>query len=423
MKKADKYLWRIGSPPPRLDQHSAVKHRIIESYVRDYISTLMAPAHIPRLQLTLVDGFSGGGAYLDEDGQGLVDGSPALMLRAVREARMSLNLGREKLRDLSVDFEFIDIIPDTTKHLEHWIRGRADEGLIDQTDLARTRVRCGKFLNELPRLIADVKRRKMGERAIFVLDQYAYDQLPMHDIATIMQSMKGSEVILNFNVGSLITFLSDRAANRLPMERVGLDQYIPWERLKYLKLNSQWRQLLQRDIAYGIRQEAGAKFATIFFVRPSRANPWDYWLIHLSNHYKAHEVMKNLHWKNATYFGHELAPGIFTHGYIANDDAAYTQQGGFDFGAQAREECVDGIREHLGGLLFNDANPVCLGDVIQSLATRSPGSTEHFMAAAAQLHRSQDIVIADKNGRVLRPSKGYRMDSVIEANPTPRFLF
>jgi three-Cys-motif partner protein len=84
MKKADKYLWRIGSPPPRLDQHSAVKHRIIESYVRDYISTLMAPAHIPRLQLTLVDGFSGGGAYLDEAGQGLVDGSPALILRAVQ---------------------------------------------------------------------------------------------------------------------------------------------------------------------------------------------------------------------------------------------------------------------------------------------------------------------------------------------------
>lgn len=423
MKKADKYLWRIGSPPPRLDQHSAVKHRIIESYVRDYISTLMAPAHIPRLQLTLVDGFSGGGAYLDEAGQGLVDGSPALILRAVQEARRSLNSGRDKPRELSVDFEFIDAIPDTTQYLEYWLRGRADEGAIDQSDLERTRVRCGKFLQELPRLIADVKRRKMGERAIFVLDQYAYDQLPMHDIATIMRSMKGSEVILNFNVGSLITFLSDRAANRRPMERVGLDQYIPWDQLSRLKLTGEWRHVLQRDIAYGIRKEAGARFATIFFVRPFGVNTWDYWLIHLSNHYKAHEVMKNLHWQNATYFGHELAPGIFMHGYIANDDESYTNQGGFDFGSQAREDCINGIREHLGGQLFNDAKPVRLGDLIQNLATQSPGSTEHFLAAATQLHQSRDIVITDASGRLVRPSKKYRMDSIIEAIPTPRFLF
>lgn len=46
--------------------------------------------------------------------------------------------------------------------------------------------------------------------------------------------------------------------------------------------------------------------------------------------------MKNLHWKNATYFGHELAPGIFMHGYVTNDDESYTNQGGFDFGSQAR---------------------------------------------------------------------------------------
>lgn len=422
MKKADKYQWRIGSPPPRLDQHSAVKHRIIKSYVRDYLTTLMARVTIPRLQLTLVDGFSGGGVYEEEAGTGIIDGSPTLMLRAVQEARLILNQHRDKPRELSVDFEFIDTIPDTTKYLEHWIRCRAEEGLIDPVDLPRTRVRCGKFLDELPRLITDVQRRKAGERAIFVLDQYSYDQLPMHAIAKILRSMKGAEVILNFNVGSLITFLSDRAENRLPMERVGLDSYIPWAHLKELKLNSQWRQVLQRHIAQGIRQEAGARYATIFFVRPSSANPWDYWLIHLSNHYRAHDVMKALHWKNATCFGHELEPGIFMHGYIANDDETYTSQGAFDFGDQSRIDCIDGIREHLGMHLFDSAKPVCLGDLIQSLATQSPGASEHFLAAASQLHQSGDVVITNEEGRILRPAKHYRMDSIIEATPTPRFF-
>lgn len=71
-KKENKYAWRIGSPPPVLEQHSAVKHRIIENYVRNYIQTLMSQAHIPKLQLTLIDGFSGGGCYQVEDANALV---------------------------------------------------------------------------------------------------------------------------------------------------------------------------------------------------------------------------------------------------------------------------------------------------------------------------------------------------------------
>ncbi len=421
MKNAHKYLWRVGSELPRLNQHSAVKHRIIESYVRDYICTLMASPKIPRLQLTLVDGFSGGGAYLDED-ERLVDGSPVLMLRAVREARMLLNEGREKPRDISVDFEFVDIFQDTTQHLQYWLNGRAEEGVVDRSDLERTTVRTGDFLQELPRLISNVKRRKLGERAIFVLDQYAYDQLSMGTLSQIMRTMKGSEVILNFNVGSLITFLSDRAENRLPMERVGLDKYIPWDRLRHLKQDREWRCLFQRFIADGIRKEAGAKYATIFFVRPHGVNRWDYWLVHLSNHFKAHEVMKDLHWKNATYFGHELEPGVFMHGYIANDDENYTQQGGFDFDQGARINCVNGIREYLGRKLFEDSRPVLLRSLIQDLVTQSPGSTEHFMAATSDLHRSRDIVVVDQQGRVKRPSKQYSMDCVVESAKLRRLI-
>ena len=103
MKKGDKYGWRIGSAPPLIEQHSVVKHRIIGAYVREYILTLMSQATIPKLQLTLVDGFSGGGAYLAEDGSGVVDGSPVLMMRAVREARARLNEGRDKLREVAVE--------------------------------------------------------------------------------------------------------------------------------------------------------------------------------------------------------------------------------------------------------------------------------------------------------------------------------
>lgn len=422
MKKGDKYAWRVGYPPPVIEQHSVVKHRIVESYVRDYVMTLMSQATIPKLQLTLVDGFSGGGAYLAEDGSGETDGSPLLMMRAVREARALLNVGREKLRELAVDYEFIDIETDTLAYLRHHLNARADEGAIDRADLARVQVRRADFLDVLPRLIAEVKQRRMGERAIFLLDQYSYDKLPMKDIASILRSLDGAEIILTFNVGSLITFLSDRDANRLPMEKIGLAQYIPWEKIKALKLTQHWRQVLQRHLAHGVRTEAGARFATLFFVRPHGANPWDYWLIHLSNRYKAHEVMKNLHWDNATEFGHELEPGVFMQGYDANRDDAYTGQNTFDFGESAREACINGLHQYFGQLLFSRDGPTSLRDLIEGCATRSPGSTSHMMEAASNLHRSKDIVICGPDGRILRPSKSYPLNSVVEPARTIRLI-
>lgn len=422
MKKRDKYAWRVGSPPPPIEQHSVVKHRIIESYVREYILTLMSQATIPKLQLTLIDGFSGGGAYLAEDGSGEIDGSPLLMMRAVREARARLNSGRDKPREVAVDYEFVDVEPDTVAYLSHRLQARADEGAIERADLARARVSRGDFLRELPRLTATVKQRKMGEHAIFVLDQYSYDKLPMRDIAGILGSLRGAEIILTFNVGSLITFLSDRAANRRPMENIGLAPYIPWEDLKALKLTQQWRQVLQRHLAYGIRKEAGARFATLFFVRPHGANPWDYWLIHLSNRYKAHEVMKDLHWDNATAFGHELEPGVFVQGYDANRDQVYTGQDTFDFGESSREACVNGVHEHFGQVLFGHNGPVTLRSLIEGCAAQSPGSTQHFIQAAANLHRSRDVIISSADGRILRPSKTYKLDSIIEASRTLRLF-
>lgn len=415
-KKEKKYAWRLGSHPPVLEQHSVVKHRIIENYVRDYVLTVMSQVQIPKLQLTLVDGFAGGGCYSAEDGSGFVDGSPLLMMRAVREARARLNVGRNKLREVCVNYEFIDIEPDTVDYLKYWVNARADEQAIDLEDRNRAEIRQASFLAELPRITAAIKERRMGERAVFLLDQYNYDELPMVQMAGILRELKNSEIILTFNVGSLMTYISDHAANRKPMARIGLETYIPWSQIATLKVqeSQRWRQVLQRHVAHGIKTETGARFATLFFVRPLGSNTWDYWLIHLSNHYKAHEVMKDLHWAHATEFGHELEPGVFMQGYDANQDGNYTQQNPFDFGPDARQRCVEGIREHFGQLIASLDKPVPLGNLIYDCASRSPGSTQHFIEAAGVLHHSHDIVICSADGRVRRPSKRYGLDDLVE---------
>lgn len=416
MTTKKKYQWEIGSSLPVLEQHSAVKHRIIEGYVRNYVRTVMAPATIPRLQLTLIDGFSGGGCYDTETGDEIVDGSPLLMMRAIREARILLNVNRNKPREVTANYEFIDLEPKTIEYLKFWINGRNSEGIVDVEDVQRTNICCAKFLDELPRIKAAIKARRMGERAIFLLDQYNYDELPMQEMAGILKDIEKSEIILTFNVGSLLTFISDQEANRKPVAKIGLDRYIPWNQIAGLKAgnSSRWRQILQRYIAYGIRKEVGARFATLFFVKPKGSNTWDYWLIHLCNNYKAHEVMKDLHWEYATEFGHELEPGVFMQGYDANHDQDYTQQQPFDFGADSRDLCVDGIREHFGQQIFDLKKPIKLKELVEGCVSQSPGSTQHFLDATRILHCSKDIVVCDASGKVRRPSKHYSLDDFVE---------
>jgi len=376
----------------------------------------MAPAQIPELRLSIIDGFCGGGCYVTEDGK-LVDGSPLLMMRAVREARMMLNQERRNPRNINVHYSFIDILPDTTRYLSHWLTAKRDENAIDLADYRQTDVMTSDFLKSLPSLIQKVQQRKMGEHALFVLDQYSYKDIPLPEIANILRTLKGAEILMTFNVDNLITYLSDRAANRKPLEKIGLNRYIPWAKLRSLKATQkqEWRRTLQRHLAHGIKYETGAQFMTLFFVRPHGLNSWGYWLIHLSNQYRAHEVMKTIHWKHATEFGHELEPGVFVLGYNANKDDTYTGQQTFEFGgAGSKAACINGVREYFGQTIFQLDKPTRIADLFQNCISNSTAAENHLMEAARQLHASKNIIIVSKDGTVRRTNKTYSLSDMVE---------
>lgn len=423
MTPNDKYFWQIGLPPPLLGRHSQTKHNIIEEYVRRYVLTLMSQANIPELRLTLIDGFCGGGNYQTEEGN-LTDGSPLLMMRAVREARALLNMDRRIPRKIDVHYSFIDILPDTTKHLRHWLDARRQENAIDQIDYEQAQILNNDFLQELPGIINKVKRRKMGEHAIFILDQYCYKDIPLPEISSLMHTLKGAEVVMTFNVDNLVTYISDNAANRKSVENIGLDKYIPWSDIKTLKSTKkrEWRKILQRHLAHGIKTETGVKFMTLFFVKPHGANTWGYWLIHLSNQYRAHEVMKSIHWEHATDFGHELEPGVFVLGYDANDDGDYTGQDTLVFGEQSKEACINGVSEHFGKTIFSLDKPIPVAKLFQGCVSQSTAAEKHLLAATNRLHASKDIIVVSKTGTLRHPSKTYRPDDIIEPSKQIRLI-
>ena len=100
------YSWKDG--PDLIQQHSLAKHRILQAYLAAYFQTLVSSPNQDVLRLTLVDGFAGGGQYVDSDTGKLVKGSPLICLNATREAEFLINRDRRKPVKLDVSYFFIE---------------------------------------------------------------------------------------------------------------------------------------------------------------------------------------------------------------------------------------------------------------------------------------------------------------------------
>ncbi|NOK24195.1 three-Cys-motif partner protein TcmP, partial [Corallococcus carmarthensis] len=117
--------WVWGSPPPLLKRHSEVKHALLRNYLVDYFLTLVSLPQQDKIQLTIVDGFCGGGLYLNEDGQE-VPGSPLVILEAIREAEILVNVRQERRKPILIDVELIciDASEQSLDYLERLLRER-----------------------------------------------------------------------------------------------------------------------------------------------------------------------------------------------------------------------------------------------------------------------------------------------------------
>ena len=154
---------------------------------------------------------------------------------------------------------------------------------------------------------------------------------------------------------------------------------------------------------------------TLFFIKPHGLNSWGYWLIHLSNTYRAHAAMKSLHWEHATEFGHELSPGIFSLGYNANKDYGYTGQETFEFSAdRSKDVCINQVQEYFGRSIYALQKPTSLFSIFEKNITNSTGAEPHLMEAVRRLHQSKEIIISSKDGAIRRNNKAYKLHDIIE---------
>jgi three-Cys-motif partner protein len=297
--KQEPYIWTSDREPPILEAHSRAKHDVLDAYLRTYVEVLTVNRRQEALRLTVVDGFAGGGEYLDSKAGESVPGSPMLILQAIAAAETLAKSQRRKDFHIDAQYIFVERNVSAVDYLRETIHQSPFRPLLDD----KIRIHNGLFINEFDSILEAVKRHSRSHRVIFVLDQYGYKDVPFSLLKRIFTELHNPEVVLTFATDWLIDYLSDDPSSRAIVERVGLQ--LPFESIQDLKRKQgmDWKRYIQLALHNEIHLRSGASFYAPFFIKSVEAHR-SYWLIHLSQHERARDVMTQLHWNQHNYFQH-----------------------------------------------------------------------------------------------------------------------
>jgi three-Cys-motif partner protein len=416
------YDWVWGNPPPLLKRHSEVKHALLRNYLVDYFLTLVSLPQQDKIQLTIVDGFSGGGLYRSETGQE-VPGSPLVILEAIREAELRVNLRQERRKPIHIDVELIciDDCPYALDYLRHVLEERGyGAGLVGGSiKLVR-----GKFADHCSAALQRAHDRSpRSGRALFVLDQYGYSSVPMGCLRDIFAKLKSAEVILTFYIDSLISYLNEKNLADFELS-TGISSSVRAADLDEIKQSPRWRVQLQSSLYQSLTGQCSAQFYTPFFIRPERGHG-DFWLLHLSQHWKARDVMANTHWQHHNHFAHYGKAGfhMFSTGYIGKFDDENRLQMGFDFSEVAAVVSKETMMEQIPAMLFEGAEGMTFEQFFLKLINTTPATRSMVEATLLDLHQSGEIVVLDEAGDASKARVKLKNDNVLRLPSQRTFSF
>lgn len=390
--------WQVGKSPPLIRPHSLAKHRVLRAYLEKYVSVLTANPRQEQLRLTLVDGFAGGGLYLDSRTKEERPGSPLIMLEAMHHAGKEAQRVRDKPFNLDVEYFFVEKDPEAIEYLRTVLANSAYAKLVD----GKIHLVPGEFTENVARITEFVKARGRADRAIFVLDQFGYSDVPLPTIREILATLENAEVILTFATDFLIDYLSQNEATQRLLQKIGIS--VPPQTIATAKEARDWRRTIQFALHREIPERTGAKFYTPFFIRSDDSHR-DFWLIHLSGHFRARDVMVDLHWKESTSFAHYGRSGLRMLGYDQRRDSEWTHQRmlpGFYFDqtalASSEEELLEQLPEQVAG--FRDG--IAFNDLFSRLTNDCPVTAEIMKGVLNDLAREGVIQVRDKTGTKMR---------------------
>ena len=386
------FNWHPDEPPPVIESHSKAKLVVLRSYLQAYFDRLNVNPVREEFKLDLIDGFAGGGLFLDETVE--VSGTPLVMLEEAEKASVRLNEKRAKKLHIDCRFYFID---KEKAHTDHLRRVLGKHGY--QVDNDKIVIRNGLFKNEVEGIIASVRQRQpRSGRAIFLLDQTGFSQVELSLVSRIFGELPTAEVILTFAADALVNFLKETpqfAKMAAPLQLTDSQIYD----LIQKRDGVGGRALVQRTLRTHARNVTGATYDTPFFIRP-RQSRRALWFLHLSRHPTARDVMVQRHWDIQNTFEHYGRGDFGMLGWDALRDSETLPL--FHFGEldeqQMRTDLLDSLPRELFGLVSE--TPVTMDALRHMLANRTAARFSDLDQVIVRLVQEREFEILNPEGKV-----------------------
>ncbi|MCH8044379.1 MAG: three-Cys-motif partner protein TcmP [Planctomycetes bacterium] len=409
------YEWIPGEEPPVLAAHSIAKHDVLSAYLGKYVGILAARRVQDQLKLTLVDGFSGGGCYRHWQTKERIPGSPLIMLDAMREAEIQANIGRKKPFHLNVQFVFIDRAKPTIEYLKSELhQHEAARHFLDSTNVI-----CDGFSAQLDDILSMIRRRQRAGRAIFVLDQYGYTDVPMSDVRKIFRRLPKAEVILTVATDWLIDHWQDGTVRKLGLE-------FPPGLLDKIKEDNpvEWRRAIQFHLHEEFHAKSGAGYYTPFFVVSPKAHR-SYWLLHFSAHPKARDVMTELHWQLENHFEHYGGPAFYMLGYNPRRDNARLGYQGLPFGFDsfAAKESQDALAAELPQMIASFPEGIPFGEFFKRVVNDTPATKSMLADAIRGLTCEKELELLTDEGKLRQNGVRIANSDIVRFPRQTRIIF
>ncbi len=436
------YDWEIGQPPPLIEPHTIVKQAIYQSYIEQYIKTLIQRPSIPSLKLAVVDAFAGGGLYLD-DNANEHQGSPVKIIEAIKNGEQLVNSNRSSLFTVDSRLFFIEKKKSVFEYLENHL---SKIGIKQQPNI---KLIPGNFEKTYLDIVTNISD-SIGEtaRSIFILDQYGYVDVPFECIRRIFDLLKNSEVILTLSVNHLIDYIANpetetrkaaqqslfseaeptkkiESAKQVKnyVEKLGLNiNELQEDKLAYPKT---YRGIIQTKVLEKLLLFSNAKYYTAFFLGEV-GNHRDIWLIHLSNHSKARSVMINIHWQyannNKAIISHYGTHGLDILGFIGKKDIIgqpelFESKDKFNFNEHDKRKMGFSIQEDMPKWLY--AKEVKFKDFYNDSANHCLASKEQLLDLSKELLQCKEIEAIGEKGEQRRSD--IKTNDIIRL-PTQKFF-
>lgn len=414
------YGWEGGA---KIGYHSVVKHNIVRDYIKAYVATLTANVSIDHFRLALVDGFAGGGKYEADWNGSTIYGSPFAMLEACEQAQIAGQILRKKPFKLDTRFYFVEkkkaahaLLLETLKSREYGPRVNSDSDIrLFHTD----------FLSSCDQIIADIQKHSPSARSIFLLDQYGYSEVPKETIQKIFKHLPHAEVILNFNVDSLLNYLNE-------------ENLLSFHKKTGFKINGllesglcdkdarpqEWRlaaqAILHNDLVSGCFPDGNGHHTT-FYIR-AEGGHGDYWLVHLSRNLTARNVMVDIHWLHGNHFAHYGGAGLDM--YCLRGFNMKAEADMFGFGEDAQDMTQKALQEQVPRLIFDHhAKGITYRELLAEQANYTPARDQDLRLILCDPDLRRDVIVLAPGGKQRRDATAPQNGDIIMPKPQRSFSY